>query len=106
MHQENNISIDPIRLSSLHDFRFYHNHVYPTMVVKNIQIHGVVISGIWIYKSKNKLQITHSPRLRGRTMKTYFKMYCFKSIFLKHVTEECTFCGNVLLVTLSKNLVA
>ena len=53
-----------------------------------------------------KGQITHSPQLRGRTMKTYFKMYCFKSIFLKHVTEECTFCGNVLLVTLSKNLVA
>ena len=37
-------------------------------------------------------QITHSPHLRGRTRKTYFKMYCFKSTFLKHVAEECTFC--------------
>ena len=36
-------------------------------------------------------------------MKTYFKIYCFfKSTFLKHVTEECTFCWKVLLVTLSK----
>ena len=81
--------MDPIRLSSLHDFKFSHSRVYPTMVVKIIQIHGVVISGI-----------------RQRTMKTYFKMYCFKSIFLKHVTEECTFGWNVLLVTLSKNLLA
>ena len=30
----------------------------------------------------------HSLQLRGRTMKTYFKMYCFKSTFLKDVTEE------------------
>ena len=42
---------------------------------------------------------------RGRTMKIYFKMYCFKSTFLKHVTEECTFSWKVLLVTLSKILV-
>ena len=47
-----------------------------------------------------------SPQLSRRTMKTYFKMYCFKTIFLTQVTEECTFCWNVLLVTLSKNLVA
>ena len=33
-------------------------------------------------------------------------MYCFKSTFLKHLTEECTFRWNVLLVTLSKNSVA
>ena len=39
-------------------------------------------------------------------MKTYLKMYCCKSIFLKHVTEECNFYFKVLLVTLSKNLVA
>ena len=38
-------------------------------------------------------------------MKNYFKMYCFKSTFLKYVTEELTFCWKVLLVTLSKNLV-
>ena len=56
--------------------------------------------------TQKQRQITHSPQLRGRTMKTYLKMYCFKSIFLKHVTEECTFCWNVLLVTLRKNLVA
>ena len=37
-------------------------------------------------------QITHSPQLRGRTMKIYFEMYCFKSTFLKHVTEKYTFC--------------
>ena len=29
-------------------------------------------------------QITHSPQLRETTKKTYFKMYCFKSTFLKH----------------------
>ena len=33
-----------------------------------------------------KRQITHPPQLRERTMKTYFKMSCFKSTFLKHVT--------------------
>ena len=36
-------------------------------------------------------------------MKTCFKMYYFKSTFLKHVTEECNFCWKVLLVTLSKH---
>ena len=39
-------------------------------------------------------------------MKTFLKMCYFKSTFLKHVREECTFCWKVLLVTLSKNLVA
>ena len=39
-------------------------------------------------------------------MKTYFKMYCFKSTFLNHVTEECSFCWKVLLMTFNKNLVA
>ena len=53
IYQGNNIFMDHIRLSSIHDFKVSHNHVYPTMVVKNIQIHDVVISGIWIYKSKN-----------------------------------------------------
>ena len=28
-------------------------------------------------------QITHSPQLRGRTVKTYFEMYCLKSTFFK-----------------------
>ena len=51
-------------------------------------------------------QITHFPQLRESTTKTYFKMYCFKLTFLKHVTEECTFCWKILLVTWSKNLVA
>ena len=32
------------------------------------------------------------PQLKGRTMKTYFQMNCFKPTFLKHLTEECTFC--------------
>ena len=31
-------------------------------------------------------QITYSPQLRQRTMKTYLKIYCFKSNFLKPVT--------------------
>ena len=51
-------------------------------------------------QSRGKLLI--HPQLRGMTMKTYFKMYCFKSNFLKHVTEKCTFCWKVLFVTLSK----
>ena len=46
------------------------------------------------------------PQLRGRTIKTYFKMHCYKSTFIKHVTEECTFCWKILLVTLRRNLVA
>ena len=54
--------------------------------------------------SPRQRQSTHSHQLRGRTMKTYFKMYCFKSTFSKNVTEECTFCWKVLLVTLNKNL--
>ena len=49
-------------------------------------------------------QTTH-PQLRGRTMKTYFKTYCFKPTFLKYVTEECTFCWKVFLATLKKYLV-
>ena len=51
-------------------------------------------------------QITHSPYLRGRTMKTYLKMYCFKLTFLKLVLEECTFSWKVLSVTLSKHQLA
>ena len=47
-------------------------------------------------------QITHSPQLKGRTKITCFKMYCFKSTFLKHIAEEWTFCGKNLLVTLSE----
>ena len=82
--------------------------------------------GKWICKSKNQTfllppgktlfpvpittprqsQITHPKLGRGGLFQTYFKMYCFKSTFLKHVTEEFTFCWKVLLVTLSKNLVA
>ena len=77
--------------------------VYSTIVMKHIQIYSVHISRKCIcktgkitenrsfYYSQAKLsllslspstrqrQITHSPRLSGWTMKTYFKMYCFKS---------------------------
>ena len=58
-----------------------------------------------IISPKEKVNYLFS-QLRGRAMKTHFKMYCCKSTFLKHVTEECTFCWKVTLVTLSKNLVA
>ena len=34
-------------------------------------------------------------------MKTYFKMYCLKSTFLKHVTEKRTFCSKVLLLLIA-----
>ena len=51
-------------------------------------------------------QITHFPQLRGRTVKTYLKLCCFKTTFLKLLTEEYSFHWNVHLVTLSKNLVA
>ena len=33
------ICINPTGLSSLHDFKFSHERVYPNMIVKNIQIH-------------------------------------------------------------------
>ena len=39
-------------------------------------------------------QITHNPQLRGRTMKTYFKMYCniFKTCNKRmHFLLECPF---------------
>ena len=58
-------------------------------------------------QDRDKLLSPNTPppqQLRGR--KNYFKMSCFKSTFSKQVTEECTFCCNVLLMTLSKNLVA
>ena len=92
------------------------------MVVKNIQIH--VENGFASQKIRHfcYLQAKLSSRSlsppqgrvkllilklgRGGLFQTYFKMYCFKSTFLKHVTEEFTFCWKVLLVTLSKNLVA
>ena len=45
--------MDAIGLSFLHDFAFSDRRVYPIMIMKNIQIHGSVISGKWIYKSKN-----------------------------------------------------
>ena len=74
------------------------------MVVKHIQIYDVHISRKCICKtekiigsrpfyycqvelsprslspSPRQRQISHSPQLREWTMKTYFKMYCFKSI--------------------------
>ena len=38
----------------------------------------------------------HYQRGRGKgergPIKTFFEMYCLKSVFLKHVTEERTFC--------------
>ena len=39
-------------------------------------------------------------------MKTYFEIYYFKSTFLKHVTEGCTFPWKFLLVIWRKNVVA
>ena len=82
------------------------------MVVENIQICGVQVSGKWILSHENESShshkdktlspvsiITHKAKtnypfhqLKGRTMKTYFQMNCFKLTFLKHLTEECTFC--------------
>ena len=45
----------------------------------------------WSLSSPTKQrQITHSSQISGRTMKTCFKLYYFKSTFLKHVTVECT----------------
>ena len=76
------------------------------MAVKNTQIYGVQINGKWICKSKKlKVDISATPKknsdtgpiitpkaeanysfhqLKGRTKKTYFEMYCFKSTFLNH----------------------
>ena len=79
------------------------------MVAENIQIFCVQVSGKRFANQKNesrqrrnslpglyhhpKAKTNYSfPQLRGRTMKTYFKMNCLKPTFLKHVTEECTFC--------------
>ena len=59
--------------------------------------------------SRRKRQITHSSQLRWRTMKTYFKMHCFKSTFFKTCNRRMHFLlegWNVLLVTLSKHKVA
>ena len=92
------------------------------MVVKNIQIHvdngfaSQIIRHFYYLQAKLSFRSLSPPQGRvkllipklgrGRLFQTYFKMYCFKSTFLKHVTEEFTFCWKVLLVTLSKNLVA
>ena len=46
------------------------------------------------------------PPVKGEDYENLFKMPCFRSTFLKHVPEECTFCWKVFLVNLSKNLVA
>ena len=79
------------------------------MVAENIQICGVQVSGKRFASQKNESRqrqnslpsLYHHPKakanysslqLKGRTMKTYFKMNCLKPTFLKHVTEECTFC--------------
>ena len=75
------------------------------MVVKHIQICGVHLSQKCICKTEKKIEsrpfyysqakltprslspfpgqrkTTHSPHLRGWNMRTYFKMYCFKSAF-------------------------
>ena len=71
------------------------------MDAENTQICGVQVSGKR-FESQNSLpglyyhpkaKTNYSfPQLRGRTMKTYFKMNHLKPTFLKHVTEECTFC--------------
>ena len=107
--------MDSIRLSSLYDFKFPHNRVYPTMALKkysnswcrdkwnmDLQVKNLkldISTTPWQTSlfpvpiiTPRQRQITRSLQLRWRTMKTYFKMYWFKSIFLKPVTEECTFC--------------
>ena len=49
-----NISMNPLGFHlSINFIKFSRKPVYPTMVVKNIQIYGVQISGKWICKSKN-----------------------------------------------------
>ena len=78
------ISLDPIGLSSLHNFvEFSHKPVYPTMVVKHVQIYSVHISRkckkkpesrpfyysrqifLWFLSSPpRQRQITYSPQLR------------------------------------------
>ena len=46
-----NISTDPLGFNLFINFvKFSHKPVYPTMVVKNIQIYGFQISEKWIYK--------------------------------------------------------
>ena len=57
-----NISIGPIELSSLHKFHRLFSQI-----------------GISHYGYK---KILYSPQLRGRTVKTNFKLYCFKSVLL------------------------
>ena len=62
--------------------------------VKNESRHsdkGKTLSPVCIITSKAKTNYSF-PQLKGRTMKTYLQMNCFKPNFLKQLTEECTFC--------------
>ena len=122
-----NISIDPIGFSCISSkvlLIFSHKPVYPVMVVKNIQSYGVQMSRKLSFKSKKWKQIflvtlrqnpppslfhhpqcrdkLHIPPVKGKDYENLFQKVCFKSAFLKRVTEECTFCWNVLLLTLSR----
>ena len=54
--------MDPIGLSSLHDFKFSHNRVYPTMVVKNIQTHGFVISEYGFISQEKESRYFYNPQ--------------------------------------------
>ena len=44
------------------NFKFSHKRVYSTMVMKNVQVYGVQISGKWNYKSQNLKQTFLPPQ--------------------------------------------
>ena len=127
VYQEKNISIDPIIFSSLHDFKIFSQSC--------IFHHGrEKYSNSWccdkwkmdlqVKKLKVDISTTHSqnsvpcpyhdpqcreklliPQVKGEDYENLFQNVLLKSIFIKHVIEEYTFCWKVLLVTLSKNVV-
>ena len=69
----------------------------------DLQVKKLKVDISTTHRQNSLSPVLSSPQGRDKLhMKTYFKMYCFNSIFSKHVTEECTFFWNVLLVNLDQ----
>ena len=64
--------MDLIGLSSLNDFKCSYNRVYPIMVVKNIQIHGINTCNMDLQVKESKVDISATPRQNSIALNQYF----------------------------------
>ena len=65
--------MDLIGFSSLNDFKFSYNRVYPVMVVKNVQIHGINTWNMDLQVKESKVDISTTPRQNSIALSQYFQ---------------------------------